>query len=71
VNMDGLVTFGEATRRLGVSPAMLRKRIRRGDLEVFVDPLNDRTKLVRVTDLEPLRRPRPVDREQPAEISAA
>jgi hypothetical protein len=71
VNMDGLVTFGEATRRLGVSPATLRKRIRRGDLEVFVDPLNDRTKLVRVTDLEPLRRPRPVDREQPAEISAA
>jgi hypothetical protein len=71
VNMDGLVTFGEATRRLGVSPPTLQKRIRRGDLEVFVDPLNDRTKLVRVTDLEPLRRPRPVDREQPAEISAA
>jgi excisionase family DNA binding protein len=71
VNMDGLVTCGEAARRLGVSPPTLRKRIRRGELEVFEDPLNDRKRLIRVTDLEPLRQPRPVRREELAEISAA
>jgi excisionase family DNA binding protein len=69
--MDGLVTCGEAARRLNVSPPTLRKRIRRGELEVFIDPLNDRKRLVRVTDLEPLRHPRPVHREQLADVSAA
>jgi len=71
VNMDGLVTCGEAARRLNVSPPTLRKRIRRGELEVFTDPLNDRKRLVRVRDLEPLRHPRPVRREEMVEISAA
>ena len=69
--MDGLVTCGEAARQLNVSPPTLRKRIRRGELEVFIDPLNDRKRLVRVTDLEPLRHPRPARQEQAAEISAA
>ncbi len=69
--MDGLVTSGEAARRLGVTPPTLRKRIRRGDIEVFIDPLNDRKRLVRVSDLEPLRHPRPANREQAVVVWAA
>ena len=64
MNMDEPVTCGEAALRLGISPPTLRKRIRRGELEVFEDPLNDRKRLIRVTDLEPLRQPRPVRREE-------
>jgi hypothetical protein len=68
--MDGLVTFGEAVRRLGVSPPTLRKRICRGDLGVFRDPLNDRTKLIRVRDLEELMRPQPVRSREVAPTAA-
>lgn len=71
VDKNELVTSGEAARRLGVSPPTLRKRIQRGELEIYIDPLNDRKRLVRVTDLEPLRHPRLAHREQLAEISAA
>lgn len=57
----GLVISGEAARRLGITPATLRKRIRRGELEVFRDPLNDRVRLIRVEDLEALRALQPVE----------
>jgi hypothetical protein len=58
--MDQLVTCGEAARLLGVSPPTLRKRIRRGDVEMFRDPMNDRIKLLRVEDLEAMRTPQPL-----------
>ena len=48
MTMDQLVTYGEAAQRLGVSPPTLRKRIRRGEVETFRDPMNDRIKLGRV-----------------------
>lgn len=60
MTMDQLVTCGEAARRLGVSPPTLRKRIRRGDVATFRDPMNDRIKLLRVEDLEAMRIPRPI-----------
>jgi transposase len=68
VGMKDLVTCREAARRLGVSAPTLRKRIRRGDLATFVNPLNDRTKLVRVDDLETLRQPQPA---RPKETAAS
>jgi len=71
MEMDQLVTCKEAALRLGVTPPTLRKRVRRGELEVFRSPLDDRLRLIRVTDLEPLRHPRPARQELPAEISAA
>ncbi len=66
-----MVACGEAARRLGVSPPTLRKRIRRGEVATFRDPMNDRIKLVRVDDLEAMRVPRPivVTTEQEAQIS--
>ena len=61
----------EASSYLGVDPGTLRRRITRGDLAVHRDPLDDRRKLIRRTDLEALRRVRPAQREELAEISAA
>ena len=50
----------EASRRFGISAPTLRKRVRRGQLETFINPLDDRKKLIRVRDLEALMRPQPV-----------
>lgn len=58
--MDGLVTTAEAVRRTGVTPATLRTRVRRGDIAVYRDPLDDRLRLLRVEDLDALLSPRPV-----------
>lgn len=71
MTMDQLVTYGEAAQRLGVSPPTLRKRIRRGEVETFRDPMNDRIKLVRVEDVEAMQVPRPIvaTTQQEAQIS--
>jgi hypothetical protein len=57
----------EASRRLGVHPRTLRRRVLSGDLQTFTNPLDARTKLIRARDLEELMRPQPV---QPAEAAA-
>lgn len=71
MTMDQLVTYGEAAQRLGVSLPTLRKRIRRGEVETFRDPMNDRIKLVRVEDVEAMQVPRPIvaTTQQEAQIS--
>lgn len=71
MTMDQLVTYREAAQRLGVSPPTLRKRIRRGEVETFRDPMNDRIKLVRVEDVEAMQVPRPIvaTTQQEAQIS--
>jgi hypothetical protein len=61
----------EAARRLGVAPLTLRQRIRGGEVPLFEDPLDARRKLIRRSDLDALRHPRPARREALAEISAA
>jgi hypothetical protein len=61
----------QAASLLGVAPLTLRKRIGLGQVPTFVDPLDDRRKLIRRSDLETLRHPRPARREELAEISAA
>lgn len=68
---EEFIGSNEAAKRLGVAPLTLRQRIRRGEILVFVDPLDDRRKLIRRSDLEALRTPRPARREQPAELSVA
>ena len=60
VEMDSedLVGCREAAKRLGVSPVTLRRRVNRGELATYIDPLDDRRKLVRIQDLDALRQPR-------------
>lgn len=68
---EEFITSHEAAKRLGVAPLTLRQRVRRGELPVFLDPLDSRRRLVRATDLESLRTIRPVRREQLAGSPAA
>ncbi len=71
MEIEDFVGHREASRRLGVSMPTLRQRVRRGDLATFVDPLDERRKLLRVQDLDALRQPRPARHEEPTEISVA
>jgi hypothetical protein len=61
----------EACRRVGVTAPTLRKRIRRGDLPVYLDPFDDRRRLIRLSDLESLRKPIPARQEEVAGVSAS
>jgi hypothetical protein len=54
------LTLSEAAKRAGSSRIALRRRVVRGELEVFADPLDYRKKLVRAADIERLREPRPI-----------
>jgi hypothetical protein len=65
---DDLIPMTEAARRYGTSLERLRRSIARGDLTPYVKPLDDRTKLLRVSELEALRQPRPAS---PAREAAA
>ncbi len=60
----------QAASLLNCAPHTLRRRIVRGEVQTFIDPMDSRRKLIRVTDLEPLRRPRPASREHVAETAA-
>jgi len=68
---EEFVGSNQAARILGVAPLTLRQRVRKGEVPVFEDPLDARRRLIRTSDLEPLRRIRPARQEQLAEISAA
>jgi hypothetical protein len=54
-----LISQREATRRYGFRAATLKKRREDGRLPVFTNPMNDRTLLYRVADIERLATPRP------------
>ena len=58
--MDTYLTLTAAARRIGTTRILLRRRVARGDIATFEDPLDDRKKLVRVSDLDRLRQPRPI-----------
>jgi len=58
--MDTFVTMSEASRRVGSSRNSIRRRVNRGEIPVFADPLDDRRRLVRVADVDRLREPRPI-----------
>ncbi len=57
---NGFVTITEAGRRLGVSDEFLRRRLRNGDLVAFSNPLDARSKLIPVAQLERFATPRPL-----------
>ncbi len=58
---DEYLNLTEAARYLGVSDIKIRRLISKGLLEVSFDPLDDRKRLVRKTDLDALKMPRAVD----------
>lgn len=59
-----LVPIGEAAKRLGSSPTTLRRLVREGALPTFRRPLDRRTRLVRIDDLEGLRAPRRLEAQE-------
>ena len=56
---DEYIGCNQAARKYGVALLTLRRSVQRGDLALYTDPLDDRRKLLRVADLEALRRPQP------------
>ncbi len=61
---DEYVTMAEASRRGVVGMDALRRRVRTGDLPVFVDGRDVRRKMIRVADLERLAEIRPAQVSQ-------
>jgi hypothetical protein len=58
-NGDELINLSQAAERYRLDVKSLRRRIRSGQLESFVVPIDTRSQWVRVSDLEDLMRPRP------------
>lgn len=58
---DEYLNLKEAARYLGVSDIKIRRLISKGLLEVSFDPLDDRKRLVKKSDLDALKTPRPVE----------
>lgn len=59
----------EAARYLGVSDIKIRRLISKGLLKVSFDPLDDRKRLVKKTDLDTLKTPRPATSQRQSEES--
>ena len=51
----------EAARYLGVSDIKIRRLINKGLLKVSLNPLDDRKRLVKKSELDTLKTPRPVE----------
>ena len=58
--MGEFLSLTEAARYAGLTRPTLNARIRTRRIPVFPDPGDERVKLVRVADVEPLRRRRPL-----------
>lgn len=50
----------EAARYLGVSDIKIRRLVSKGLLKVSLDPLDERKRLVKKSELDTLKTPRPV-----------
>ena len=59
MNDPEYIGHNEAARRYKIALLTIRRRVQRGDLAVYADPLDDRRKLLRVADIEALKRPQP------------
>jgi len=57
---DVYLNLKEAARYLGVSDIKIRRLINKGLLKVSLDPLDDRKRLVKKSELDTLKMPRPV-----------
>ena len=63
MNDPTLIPLGEAMRRLGVSNHTIARLVREGYLRTYPNPLDKRQKLVKVDDVERLRRPADLEEE--------
>ncbi len=57
---DDYVTLSAAAVRLGVSEPAIRRRVQRGELPVYSNPADLRSRLIRGADLERYAVPQPV-----------
>jgi excisionase family DNA binding protein len=55
---DEFLSLGQAARRLGVSEFALRRRIAGGEIPVYDNPRDRRSRLIAVSDLEAYATPR-------------
>ncbi|MDP9355933.1 MAG: hypothetical protein M3Q71_02710 [Chloroflexota bacterium] len=58
---EGFVTLGQAASRLGISDFALRDRLARGELVAYENPLDRRSRLLRLEDLKEYATPRPIE----------
>lgn len=58
---DVYLNLKEAARYLGISDIKIRRLINKGLLKVSLDPLDDRKRLVKKSELDTLKMPRPVE----------
>jgi len=58
---DVYLNLKEAARYLGVSDIKIRRLINKGLLKVSLDPLDDRKRLVKKSELDTLKTPLPVE----------
>ncbi len=56
--VDGYVTLAEARRKLGISGDTLRRRLRQGEITLYSNPTDRRSRLVRIDELERHATPR-------------
>jgi DNA-binding MarR family transcriptional regulator len=63
MNDPTLITLGEAMKRLGVSNHTVARLVREGYLKTYPNPLDKRQKLVKIDDVERLRRPADLESE--------
>jgi hypothetical protein len=61
---DVYLNLKEAARYLGISDIKMRSLINKGLLKVSLDPLDDRKRLVRKSELDTLKTPRPVENDK-------
>ncbi len=57
---EGFVTLGQAASSLGISDFALRDRLARGELVAYENPLDRRSRLLRLEDLQEYATPRPI-----------
>ena len=58
---DGYLNLKDAAKYLGVSDTKIRRLIGKGLMNVSFDPLDDRKRLVKKSDLDALKTPRPME----------
>ncbi len=61
----------EASKRFRIAPMTLRRRVRRGEIATYENPLDQRSMLFRLSDLEKLARPRLAPHRSETAASAA
>jgi hypothetical protein len=59
---EDFVSVGEVLRRTGWAKESLRRRLHNRGIQLFIDPNDERARLIRRVDAERLQTPRPVGR---------